>query len=343
MSANKKVGASDALQIESFKCGSCKQSLVKVGFKCNICPSVYHPRCGSKLKICCGENLMTPISSQNNTSSITSESGSENLQFSGEPTYQDLLLKLVEELESKNSILIENSSLLKDKITYLENELSELKKKVHIREDTITTDENNKTKHMQSRINAATPAYGNGNISEHKNVVANDLKKEISSKPKVTKPIITLSDVNNAMKTIKTPISSKEDTTELRQKVNEPLSNTNWQTVTHKKSKKSSRRALVVGNYSGKSSIEGIEKFKPLHVTNLKPGTTPEDLLTFLKPNFTDVKCEALKSKYPESYASFKVLIPKSKFDKALDASCWPKNVSVHHFFQRRGPHPTQV
>lgn len=107
--------------------------------------------------------------------------------------------------------------------------------------------------------------------------------------------------------------------------------------MNHSKKGRSPRRALVVGNFTGDSSVGGVVKYKALHVTGLQPDTSAENLITFLQPKFSSVKCEALKSKYPESYASFKVLIPKNEFDKAKDASCWPNNVSVYNFFSTTG------
>lgn len=57
-------------------------------------------------------------------------------------------------------------------------------------------------------------------------------------------------------------------------------------------------------------------KNKALHVSNLKPDTETEDLNKFLLKSFSDVKCEALNSRFPESYSSFKVLIPMAEIDK---------------------------
>lgn len=59
--------------------------------------------------------------------------------------------------------------------------------------------------------------------------------------------------------------------------------------------------------------MEEIQKYKALYVSNLKPTTTVGDLEDFLKQNFADVKCEPLKSRYPDSYASFKVFMITEK------------------------------
>lgn len=113
--------------------------------------------------------------------------------------------------------------------------------------------------------------------------------------------------------------------------------NYEWTEVTHTKPKRRSSRTLVVGNFSGSSNVQGIDKMKFLHVSNLKPSTTADDLFTFLTRNFSNnIKCEPLKARYPESYASFKVEIPTSEYDKALVASNWPNRANVRPFYQRR-------
>lgn len=91
---------------------------------------------------------------------------------------------------------------------------------------------------------------------------------------------------------------------------------------------------MVIGESSEISTVEGIEKLKAFHVSRLRPDTSAADLQTFSNKNFTNVKCEPLTSKYPESYASFQVLIRKSELDKVQDATNWPKNSSVNYFFR---------
>lgn len=101
--------------------------------------------------------------------------------------------------------------------------------------------------------------------------------------------------------------------------------------------------ALVVGSSTGSTSVEGLDRFKAFHVSNLRPDTTEDNLKNFLKKNFSNVICEKLVSRYPEEYASFKVLIPRSEYEKALDSENWPNKVNVHHFFHRRKIHRPQI
>ncbi|XP_044759583.1 uncharacterized protein LOC123317229 [Coccinella septempunctata] len=110
-----------------------------------------------------------------------------------------------------------------------------------------------------------------------------------------------------------------------------------WTDVNYKKPKRKSKSTLVVGSCSGDSTVEGIEKMKFLHVSNLKPDTTADNLLKFLNRNFSNqVKCEPLKSRFPESYSSFKVTILDSEYDKALVPTNWPNRANVRVFFHRR-------
>lgn len=107
-----------------------------------------------------------------------------------------------------------------------------------------------------------------------------------------------------------------------------------WNVVSNRKLKRKARPPLIIGKSTEISTVEGVEKLKAFHVSRLKPETTSADLYSFLSKNFTDVKCESLKSRYPESYASFKVLIKSSEMEKVQDATNWPKNSSVNYFFR---------
>lgn len=124
--------------------------------------------------------------------------------------------------------------------------------------------------------------------------------------------------------------------TKVQQSMKKQENELEWKVVSRKRSTHVRNRPLVVGSFSGSTSVEGVEKFKAFHVSNLKPSTTVEDLQSFLNKNFAIAKCEKLSSKYPDSYSSFKVLIPDSDYEKALDGSNWPNKANVHRFFRPR-------
>ncbi|KAK9878330.1 hypothetical protein WA026_021345 [Henosepilachna vigintioctopunctata] len=101
MSSNKNVDVSVAPQIDSYKCGQCRQSVVKSGLKCNMCSKVYHPRCGGRVKMCCGEELTNPLYCEPNSEQTAHNIVlSKTLKVSSESSKEELLLKLIEELEA---------------------------------------------------------------------------------------------------------------------------------------------------------------------------------------------------------------------------------------------------
>lgn len=119
-------------------------------------------------------------------------------------------------------------------------------------------------------------------------------------------------------------------------KKSEILEKNEWEKVTYKKPKRHSNRTLVVGEFSS-ANVQGIEKMKTLHVTNLRPDVKKEDFQSFLLQKFSaNVKCEPLNSRFPEAYSSFKVTIPISDYDKALIPSNWPNHASVRNFFRSK-------
>ncbi|KAG5881948.1 hypothetical protein JTB14_020512 [Gonioctena quinquepunctata] len=82
-----------------------------------------------------------------------------------------------------------------------------------------------------------------------------------------------------------------------------------------------------------------ISKYIDLHVTRLKPDTQPDELLNFLKPTLSDVRCSAVKSKFPQSYSSYKVSVKEEEMNKAWTQEVWPKGALVSHFLSRKLDH----
>lgn len=100
------------------------------------------------------------------------------------------------------------------------------------------------------------------------------------------------------------------------------------------------RRKAIVGNnneikLNGKL-IQGVPKFTHLHVYRLEPKITENDLQGMLKLSFPEVKCEALISKHPQVYSSFKVTLLESNFGNAMDPSKWPSGALIQPFLELR-------
>lgn len=293
-----------------IKCGVCKNSVVKSGLKCS---------CANKVKKCCEEEI---IFSTTDDPSQESENGDSVHEIS-EYSNQDLLLKIIRELEDKNRLLQENTALLKYKISILENQINKkepvicnvCEKPTNIRNEKI----NNRDKRGKQYRDAADMCV---DISR---AVTNDPGQSTSKDEPKSRPQIT----GNPQSNVRVLTEQKTD--------GENISNTNqWRTVVSKKNKRKSRPVLVIGKSLEPSTVEGVEKLRAFHVSRLKPSTTTEDLQTFLNKNFRDVKCEQLQSKYPESYSSFKVLIRNDEFEKVQDSSNWPNNACVNYYFHRQ-------
>lgn len=88
---------------------------------------------------------------------------------------------------------------------------------------------------------------------------------------------------------------------------------------------KKNRPVFVVGQCSEPKTVQGVENLSSSHVLRLGPSITIENLSAFLSKKFNNVKSGPLKSRFPETYASFKVILPVSEFEKELAANNWPK------------------
>lgn len=124
-------------------------------------------------------------------------------------------------------------------------------------------------------------------------------------------------------------------TANLCKAINDP----DWSTVMRGKNnyKKNNKKiSAIIGSDKAVSSIKGVAKLCHLHVYRLDPAMTAEQLTEFLTAKeVAGVKCEQLKSKFPESYSSFKVSASNKFQDALMQADFWPEDVCVNRFFFR--------
>lgn len=66
------------------------------------------------------------------------------------------------------------------------------------------------------------------------------------------------------------------------------------------------------------------------------PSTDVTAIEKLLKPNFPEVLCESMESRYPKLYASFKVRIYQENFKKAMDSAFWSANACINNFLYLR-------
>lgn len=109
-----------------------------------------------------------------------------------------------------------------------------------------------------------------------------------------------------------------------------------WSTIERRGNRKAVIGTMKGGAAGQQSSLIAVQKKCHLFVSRLRPGTEAEEVNSFLRPNFGGVSCEPLKSKYPESYASFRVTVDSDKLQEIMDPSQWPIGTLVTRFFQQR-------
>lgn len=127
--------------------------------------------------------------------------------------------------------------------------------------------------------------------------------------------------------------SSRESFQDNRE--NNVISENKWNVVGGRRRK--GRMIVGAGNESHiETKVKGVPKTIDLHVYRIYPNTTAEDLADMLKPHFEEVVTEALESRNPDIYSSFKVTIFRDNFEKAMDATLWPKNSCVRRFLYIR-------
>ncbi|KAG7312342.1 hypothetical protein JYU34_001829 [Plutella xylostella] len=106
-----------------------------------------------------------------------------------------------------------------------------------------------------------------------------------------------------------------------------PNNNEKWTTVSRRKRKPSI--AAIQGSAQN-TTIKGVDVHKHLHGCFFKKSTKPEDVIEHLRGIHAEGQytAELIASKR-DTYASFKIGIPTSIFDKFTTAEAWPVNISI--------------
>lgn len=330
----------DHMNIAENTCSGCNHPIVKSGIKCKICPKVFHRHCAKKIKKCCGEEITgsllssrphegdLPDSDYCDSNIDITESSSNNII--------NLQRKIIYELQDKCRLFEENTALLKFKISVLEDQISKNNSYVYVRgskknvrtDNNIPVDENNQGK-------------SSGNVTADTHAVTHDPVKLAITVDPSERPTNTNGPQRKQQQSLSTPadnynIPVKNASTGKDNSIKGATNDMKiieWTSVISRKQKRKNRSPLVVGNCA---EVQGVERMRAFHVSRLRPDTTAESLRDFLKGRFSSVECERLQSRYPDSYASFKVLIPSSEYDKVQIADNWPNYASIHHFFQKR-------
>lgn len=82
--------------------------------------------------------------------------------------------------------------------------------------------------------------------------------------------------------------------------------------------------------------MRAVKQYSHVHVSNLDPNVTEEDILSHLeKNNFTGVKCTKMNSNRPTEYSSFKLSVYSEDFDKIKQPTLWPEGSRINNFLFR--------
>lgn len=286
------------------------------------------------------------------------------------------LRKLLQELEIKNSLLIENNCLLKFKIRTLEERLlvnqgqvpaggakSAKARKVgrhpnsHSndgRENDIKSSSNLCTTEKEEGAGgeSASACAMNGDDSKADNsaidatAVSVNVRGDEDIRPTNSKSQIALA--QNGGRVVNMQTKNKNMTDEGDFNLAHDTHNiTNvdaekWTTVRRKNHRR--RDEPIIGDLQPEGlTLKSVPTKAYLHISKLDPNTTVAQLSEYLRPTCADVACEKLESRFPNIYSSFKVGVSKDNVDKLLSPSCWPKGTRVSRFFyrQRRNPQAT--
>jgi len=265
------------------------------------------------------------------------DKGEENNKEEFYQTEISLLRRIIKELKEKNSILIENSALLREKVKYLEKELltsktNTIPAKTSINNNTEVRNSSNlremdrtvsKNIPVSQNMNQNTKQVGNnivndkisGNMQSFSKVVQknNDKTHELEKKQKsVMENLININNLNKA----------------------DNVSNeNNFQTVSYKRKQKTNKH-LIHGSGTNITSLTAAPKLGHIHVCGLHPEVTDIMVQNHLKHNdIANATCEKLNSKHPTEYASYKISFPIDFLEKVKNPSMWPQGVKVNKFF----------
>lgn len=102
----------------------------------------------------------------------------------------------------------------------------------------------------------------------------------------------------------------------------------------HKRNRSSSLQTMY--GTAKDISLKGITRYAHLHVFGMVPTTTPEIITKYLtERGINDTKCNQLKSKHPEDYASFKVSVPFERLEEVKKSDIWPAGARINRFLER--------
>ncbi|KAJ3640428.1 hypothetical protein Zmor_003725 [Zophobas morio] len=304
----------------------------RAGPVCINCNRRYHPSCLQRVRnvfivndsniICCGKDLTTECAN-NNGEEVHDLDGSffdaedDELQGKASTTIENRYLKII--LRHKNYIIKQLQQQLKAAME------SNQKMPSSVKIDSLPQKETLSAEPEHSTINAK-----NDNKKQQKHETSKKLIK-------VNERKVNKQQNNDYIETPSGRLPLHDDkATDNSRSPGEDNSNSTWTMVKRKKHPKQSNATTAVTGLKEISSITVAPKKAFLYVSRLSPGTKPESMVDLLKADFPEVQCEELESKFPQHYASFKIIIDLLNYERAMDPTIWPYGIYVTRFFQKK-------
>ncbi|KAK5645169.1 hypothetical protein RI129_006469 [Pyrocoelia pectoralis] len=333
-------GVGENASAPSKTCRKCKNT-AQSGLKCVRCDSVSHASCVKLLKNirriddktidCC--NTVDQVGKPQLNGGASNDVSDENKTLILEISY---LKKLLEHKQ----LLIENQNTT---IWSLQEQIK-LLNKVNVNKQTYATSVSkhpNTTKHITDSI-TTNPTKINTSLPSSINI-----DKGLSTTDKVnSSTIINKPDKKSAATVQKNAAAVDSAVNNVKSVPNgNNLQEEPFIEVSYKKRRPRTSNSPIIGELELNSEIllKAAPKLAFLHVYRLHPDTKSDDVINFLKPTFSEVTCEQLRSVKPESYSSFKVTIDNSNLTKAMNPASWPKGTCINRFFHSKNTPATSL
>lgn len=298
----------------------CKKCNVKVasGIKCVKCESYFHPSCAKRcayVKIV--DEVLTCCVRTNEIQTL--DDNDDNLDQEEVPKIFKYILRqkdtIIMELREKIQILKEQLELQKEllKLKGVDPKIDEVNERIVQKADKPI----DRQKSTLKKIDKQTPA---------------DLKTSTLKQSQ-----LALLRAKSNLGSDDTPLDNNDVTAEASQTQTNQPNNTTWSKVVQRRPHgRPSRKVPQIVGESTISSLKVAPRKGFIYVSRLAPDTTADEVCELLKPEFPEVTCHQLETKYPQYYSAFKVTVHLHNFETALKPNHWPSGCYVTRYFHRK-------
>lgn len=298
-----------------FMCFHCKKKVVGV-VSCIHCKEKFHPAC------------LSQAATQKTAVCKHSAEDKEKVEKTVNLLSVDLLLRIIQELEEKNSLLQENNALLREKLHYVQE--NPAKKGIPPkRQDTKNSINNSKQSEMAT-------------LEQTKPLELPNLSLNLNGRSK--DPVLSQNEVRKAAndrshnsKQVQEPVKIVNPASSEATK-DKDIEEGEWRTQRSRKSacrrsNINTRPAPIKGTKENSSGLNVAKQYRWLFVSGFSTDTTTVDITNYVKENgINGTVCEKIKTRKDHVYSSFRLGVANEEEELVLSAMFWPKGVIVNAF-----------